>query len=892
MSPRPHRRFFRLPFKKDGIRQEVDEELRFHLEMRTERCQREGLAPTDARDEARRRFGDFEQVREEVEEMMRKRMKATRKSDLIDDGRRDVAFAARQLLRNPGFSAVAMLTIALGIGSTTAIFSVVDGIMLRPLAYEEPDELVMIWADYTRRDVVLPDLRREWLSWPNFSDFRDEVSAVEAASTFSGWTPTLTGAGDAEQLNGVRFSHGMFSDVLGVDPAIGRGFLPEEDGPDGPSVTLLSDGFWKRAYGGDPSVVGSDILLSGQPYTVVGVMPASFLPPSFLGTDLWTPLQFDLSNGGGRGSAFLRSVGRLADGSSLELARSQATDLGSRLEQQFPEANTGVGYSVYPLRFDMVQQTSAALWVLLGAVGFVLLIACVNVANLLLARGASRRAELAIRVALGAGRGRILSQLLTESLLMAVVGGAIGVGLAYVGTDILVGLAPTGTPRIDEVAVDGRILVFAAAVTALAGLIFGALPALRASRTEPATSLREGARGASGVRAGRLRNTLVIGQVALALILLVGAGLLIRSFENLQNVELGFEPEGVLTLQTQMPGLRYPDAASRHDFMRPLEERLSAIPGVEAVGSVTNLPLAGLDGDVSFQVEGQPVPEPGQPQAVWLRRITPNYFDAMGLELVSGRPFNIADTDDQPQVVIINKTLEDDFFDGNALGKRVNVNNRDNPVWREIVGVAGDIKNFGIRAESRNAMYVPFYQISSGFMFTVVRTSLQPTSIMASVRREVAAIDPSMAVASLQPMDDWVDDSLATDRFTTTLLAGFAVVALLLAVVGLYGVVSYSVNTRLREMGVRIALGAGGSSIHRLILHWSLRLALAGIVLGAVGAFGATRLMGGLLFGVEPADPATFALTAGVMAAAALVASMIPAIRATRVDPIKVLKAE
>jgi putative ABC transport system permease protein len=474
--------------------------------------------------------------------------------------------------------------------------------------------------------------------------------------------------------------------------------------PDGPSVTLLSDGFWRRAYGGDPAVIGSDILLSGQPYTVVGVMPASFLPPSFLGTDLWTPLQFDLSNGAGRGSAFLRSVGRLADGSSLELARSQATDLGNRLEQQFPEANTGVGYNVYPLRFDMVQQTSAALWMLLGAVGFVLLIACVNVANLLLARGASRRAELAIRVAIGAGRGRILSQLLTESLLMAVVGGAIGVGLAYVGTDILVGLAPTGTPRIDEVAVDGRILVFAAAVTALAGLIFGALPALHASRTEPATSLREGGRGASGVRAGRLRNTLVIGQVALALILLVGAGLLIRSFENLQNVELGFEPEGVLTLRTQMPGLRYPDAASRHDFMRPLEERLSAIPGVEAVGSVTNLPLAGSDGDVSFQVEGQPVPEPGQPQAVWLRRITPNYFDAMGLELVSGRPFNIADTDDQPQVVIINKTLEDDFFDGNALGKRLNVNDRDDPVWREIVGVAGDIKNFGIRAESRNAM--------------------------------------------------------------------------------------------------------------------------------------------------------------------------------------------
>ena len=574
------------------------------------------------------------------------------------------------------------------------------------------------------------------------------------------------------------------------------------------------------------------------------------------------------------------------------MARAQATELGARLEQEYPNANTGVGYNVYPLRFDLVQQTSGALWVLLGAVGFVLLIACVNVANLLLARGASRQSELAVRVAIGAGRGRILNQLLTESLLMALVGGAIGVGLAFVGTDLLVGLAPSGTPRIDEVALDGRILTFAALITVTAGLFCGALPALRASRAEPAISLREGERGASGVRAGRLRNSLVTGQIALALVLLVGAGLLIRSFQNLQGVELGFEPAGVLTLQTQMPSARYPDAAARHDFMRPLEERLAAIPGVESVGSITNLPLAGRDGDNSFQVEGEPPPEPGQPQSVWLRRITPDYFDAMGLELVTGRSFNIADTDDLPQVVIINQTLENDYYGGSALGKRINVNSTSNPVWREIVGVVGDIKNFGIRAESRNAMYVPFYQISSSFMFTVVRTSLEPSSIMGAVRREVATIDPSMAVARLQPMSDWVGQSLATDRFTATLLTGFAVMALLLSVVGLYGVVSYSVNTRLREMGIRIALGAGGSSIHGLVLRWSLRMALMGIVLGAVGAFSVTRLMKGMLFGVEAADPVTFLLTAGVMAAATLVASMIPAMRATRVDPIKVLKAD
>ena len=892
MSERPRRRFFRLPFKPDSIRREVDEELEFHLEMRSERYRRDGLTPKEAREEARRRFGDVDRVREEVEEMMMRKAKAMRTNDLIDNARRDVAFAARQIMRNPTFSIVAVLTIALGIGSTTSIFSVVDGILLRPLPYEQPEELVMVWADYTRVDVVLPDLRREWLSWPNFSDFRDEVSGVEAVSTFQGWPPTLTGAGDAEQLNAGRFSYGMFSDVFAVAPALGRGFLPEEDVPDGPSVVILSDGFWKRAFGGDPSVVGSDVLLDGRTFTVLGVMPETFRPPSFLGADLWSLLQFDDSNGGGRGAAFLRAVGRLGDGVPLERARAQATELGVRLEQEYPGANSGVGYNIYPLRFDLVQQTSGALWILFGAVGFVLLISCVNVANLLLARGASRGGELAVRVALGAGRGRILNQLLTESLLLALLGGAIGVGLAFVGTEILIGLAPQGTPRIDEVALDARILAFAASVTALAGLFFGALPALRASRAAPAATLGEGERGAAGVRAGRLRNALVIGQVALALVLLVGAGLLIRSFQNLQKVDLGFTSAGVLTLQTQMPQARYPDAPARHEFMRSVEERLSAIPGVASVGSITNLPLAGQDGDTGFQVEGEPPAEPGQPQSVWFRRITPGYLDAMGIELLAGRGFTLADTDEQPQVVLINETLANDYYGGEAVGKRINVNDPGNPTWREIVGVVADIKNFGIRAESRNAMYVPFYQVSAGFMFTVVRTNLEPTSIMGAVRREVAAVDPAMAVARVQPMSEWVGQSLGSDRFTTILLTGFAVVALLLSVVGLYGVVSYSVSTRLREMGIRIAIGAGASSIHKLVLRWSLRLALIGIVLGGVGALVATRLMEGLLFGVRAADPTTFVMTAAVMAASALGASMIPAIRATRVDPVKVLKAD
>ena len=893
MTPGRRRRLFRLPSRGGGLREEVDEELRFHIEERAARLEREGMAPHEARAEAERRFGDVENVAEEVEVMMKRREKAMKQSDLLDGVRRDVSFAARQVLRNPGFSTIAILTIAIAIGSTTSIFSVVDGIMLRPLPFDEPDELVMIWADYTRRDVVLPDKRREWLSWMNFQDFRDEVDAVESAAAFTDWFPTITGEGTtAEQLSGGAFSIGMFSDILGVEPALGRNFRPEEDRPDGPLVVILSDGFWRRALAADPGVLNQTIRLNEQPFTIVGIMPPNFRPPPFLGTDLWTPLQLDETNGGGRGGAYLRAMGRLADGATLELARAQATQLGARLEVEYPEANVDTGYNLYPLQFDMVQSASSALWVLLGAVGFVLLIGCVNVANLLLARGSTRQGELAVRVAMGAGRRRVLSQLMTESLMLAAIGGAAGIVLAFAGTDALVRLAPAGTPLLDQVAVDGRILGFAALVTMLTGALVGVLPALRAARTEPAYALREGGRSGATTGSHRVRNGLVIGQVGLALMLLVGAGLLLRSFQNLRQVDLGFDPEGVLSMQVPLAPVRYPEATDRVDFFARLEARLATLPGVVATGSVTNLPMAGLDGDNNFYVEGAAPPRPGLEPAVWLRRATPGYFDAMGIEIVSGRGFTASDDAEATRVIIVNQTLERDYFDGQAIGKRLNVNDPANPVWREIVGVAKDIKNFGIKAESRNAMYIPYAQAPTTTMYTTVRTTLDPESLINSIRSEVNAIDPSVALSGVQPMDELVSGSLATDRFTTSLLSGFAIVALLLAVVGLYGVVSYSVSTRLREMGVRIALGAPRGDIRKLVLRWALGLALGGIVVGAAGALGLTRLMGGLLFGVGSADPVTFVSVSLVMAAAAVLASIVPAIRATHVDPIKVLKSE
>lgn len=886
------RRLFRIPFRRGGLREEVDEELQFHLEERAAKYERAGMSPDEAWAAAERRFGDVDRIRRDVEGIMKRRERVMQHSNILDEVRRALVFAGRQIRRSPGFSSIAVFTITLAIGATTSIFSVVDGIMLRALPFEEPDELVMVWADYTRRDVVLADKRREWLSWPNFSDFRAEVSAVEAVSAFGSWNPTLTGSGAAEQISGSIFSLGMFSQVLKVEPALGRGFLPEDDLPDAAATVLLSDGFWRRAFGADRDILERRILLNGRPFTVIGVMPEGFQPPAFLGTDAWQLLQFDMSNGGGRGAAFLRAVGRIADASSLEVAQAQATELGARLEREFPEANVDTGFNLYALQFDMVQQASTALWVLLGAVGFVLLIACVNVANLLLARGATRRAELAVRVALGAGRRTILTQLMTESSLLAGIGGLLGTGLSFVGTATIVRLAPAGTPLLDQVAVDGRILVFAALVTMLAGALFGVLPALRSVQVQPAPALRGGGRSATGGRSARIRNTLVMGQIGLALMLLVGAGLLVRSFQNLQEIDLGFDPEGVLSMQLQLPSTSYPDRATRLAFFGPLEARLAAIPGVESVGSITNLPMAGFDSDTGFEVEGAAPAQPGLRPSVWLRRITPGYASAMGLEVVSGRAFTAGDDAEAIPVIIVNETLERDYFNGRAVGKRLNVNNPAEPVWREVVGVVRDIKNFGIRADSRNAMYLPYAQLPTNFMFTAVRTSVEPESLVSSIRDVVSGLDQGVAMARVRPMEDLVSSSLASDRFVTSLLGGFAVVALILAVVGLYGVVSYSVSTRLREMGVRIALGAPSGGIRALVLRWSLSLAVAGIVLGALGAAGLTRLMEGLLFGVGATDVATFGIVSVVMAVAAVLASLLPAIRATRVDPIKVLKAD
>jgi putative ABC transport system permease protein len=802
---------------------------------------------------------------------------------------RNLRHALRRLARERGFTTVVLVTLALGIGASTAIFSVVDGVLLSPLPFSEPDELVAVWADYSRRGGP----EREWLSYPNARDLAAEVEVFEALALYLGWAPTWTGGEETELLFGAQVDPTVFSQVLDVDPALGRGFLPEESQLGAERVILLSQGFWNERFGADPNVVGRVLTLDEEPYTIVGVMPRGFQPPFLPNAQLWSVIQAsDASFPGGRANAILRAVARLKEGVGLETARARADAVGAGLEEAYPEANTGVGFTIVPLRADLTGPAQPALWILLGAVGFVLLIVCVNVANLLLARGAARRGELAVRAALGAGRGRLVRELLVESGLLALLGGTLGVAMALVGTDLLVALAPENTPRLYEVAVDGRVLAFAVGATAVAGLLFGLLPSLRVPRIDLQSTLREG-RGGSGTsrRAARGRTALVIGQVALALVLLVGAGLLLRSFRELSRFDLGFDEERLLTVRIDLPPSRYPDRAAITAFLGLLEPRLRALPGVRSVGATNTLPMLGLDGDSDFQIEGRPMARPGEETVAWIRRVTPDYFRTMGMELVAGRQFSAADDDEAADVVIINETIAERLFPGeNPIGRRVNLNNP--PVWREIVGVVENIKNFGIRRPSPNAIYFPYTQASSRAWFQVLRTEGDPEPLIPTVRGAVAELDRGLAVSNARAMTEIVSGSLAQDRFVVALLTGFAALALLLAAVGLYGVVSYSVSRRLREMGVRLSVGAEESDIRRLVMGGSLALTGIGIAVGVAGAIVLTRFMESLLFGVGAIDPVTYIAVAALLASVALLASAGPAWRAARVDPVQVLKTE
>jgi predicted permease len=799
----------------------------------------------------------------------------------------DLRYGVRMLLKNPSFTLIAVLTLALGIGANTAIFSVVNSALLRPLPYPDSEQLMTIWEDHRARNGPV----NEWTSPPGFEDWRDQAKSFDHVVALQDWGPTLTGQGEPERLSGAQVSHDTFT-MLGVAPALGRSFRPEEDQRGAESVVIISHGLWRKSFGADPSLVGRRISLNGESCVVIGVMPAGFKFPIIAGADIWRPIQPVLNTRCRRGCITIRVMARLKPEATAAQARAELNAIAARIEQQFPDTNTKVGVTLVALREFLVGPVKTQMLALLVAVGFVLLIACANVANLLLARSATREKEIAIRASLGAGRWRIARQLLSESLLLAAIGGAMGALLAYWLVNLLVSFSPQGTPRLDEIGVDGRALGYAMAVTVLTGLLFGSAPVWQLFKADLNQSLRDGGKGLQAAQSGRRAlSALVVAETALALMLLVGAGLLIRSFIRLQRVDPGFNPRNVLTATVALPQAVYPERNQIAPFYSQLLERVRTLPGVQSAAAVSSLPLAGFDSDAGFVIEGRPALQPDQRPVAWISSVSPGYFRTMGMRLIAGREFTERDNENEPKVVIISEaTARRHFPNEDPIGKRIGNGRPDG--WREIVGVTADVKHFGLKQDARVSMFFPDRQQPARQVFIVVRTAADPLSLSSALRGAVAAMDRNLAVSNISAMEKITAESIGQERFTLLLLGLFSTLALLLAVAGIYGVMSYAVAQRTHEIGIRVALGAQTRDVLKLVVTQGMALVLAGVGIGLASALALTRFIRGLLFGVSATDPMTFAGVAALLALVALVACYVPARRASKVDPMVALRCE
>jgi putative ABC transport system permease protein len=800
----------------------------------------------------------------------------------------DLRYAVRMLGRSPGFTAVVVVTLALGIGANTAIFSVVYALLLRPLPYREPDRLVMVWQDMTSRSGPA----REWTTPGNFVDLAGETATFDGVTAVRGWQPTITGLGDPEPLVGEQVSSEYFT-VLGVAPSLGRPFTAVEDAPGGARVAILSHGLWVRRFGGDPSVVGRQVILGGEPHEIIGVMPEGFRPAVVADAEIWRPGRLNRASPA-RGMVILHTLARLARGVDVRQAQTAAQSISLRLQQAFPDYNRGVTITLQPLQEEIVGDIRSSLVVLLAAVGFVLLIACANVANLLLARASGRSREIAVRLALGARRARVVRQLLTESLLLAAIGGGLGLLVGMWSVSALASVVPPNLPPIGAVQVEPHVLVFAAVITLATGLLFGMIPAIHASRGSLGPALKEGARGTAG-RAGQgVRRGLVVAEIAVALVLLVGSGLLLRTFLRLQAADLGFNPSGVLVGSVLTPQVRYPNREALVAFYDRLLERVSALPGVQTAALTSIVPLRG-DNDVDVEVEGQPPPSPGNATTTWYRLVSADYLKAMGIPMRRGRGF----TPGEPApAVIVNETAARRLWPReDAIGRRVRIGGSNAP-WCTVIGIAGDVSMRGARGDARVEMYFPYWQSVEPGTNVVLKSAGTPISaasvesMTAGVRAAVKAIDPDLPVSNIAPMTRLVEASVAQPRFLAILVSIFAALAMALAALGIYGVMSYAVAQRTAEIGVRMALGADRPAVFALVARDGLLLAATGIAIGLAGAVLVGRGLSTLLYTVAPADPTTFAATAAGLFAVALAATIVPARRATRVDPLTALRAE
>ena len=866
----------------DELRREIES----HLDAEAEDYVADGMSAEQAREAARRRFGNVTRTEEEV--------RAIRTRIWFADLRQDVRHAGRMLRKNRAFTAIAVLTLALGIGANTAIFSLVHAVAIRPLPFPDPDRLVVIWEDFRGRGGPATVEAAPG----NFKDWKDQNRVFEGMEAISGReTFNLTGRGDPERLAGARVTDNLFS-LLGVRPIMGRVFLDDSDRARGTPVALISDGLWRRRFGADPSLVGQPITLDGLPHTVLGIVPADLQFPA-KGAEVWVPVPFTPQQLAQRTTWYLYVVARLKPGVSLEQARADMGSIAQRLAEQNPGTNTRLGVTVVPLHEQYVGAARPLLILLVGTVGVVLLIACVNVAHLLLARGAERRREIAVRCAIGAGRGRVLRQLLTESAVLGTLGATAGLALALAASRFLTRLIPENFPQGMTLGLEPTVLVVSAASALLTTILFGTGPSFAASRVDLQDALRQAAMRGSTRRDRGIRNALVVAEVALTVVLLTAAGLLLRSYSQLSVVDIGFPAGGLLVGETPLSPLRYRGTPRRAQFVADVLQRFETLPGVESAGYVNYLPMTFPGGRNGFAIEGRPAPTPTQvPRQLAINRaITPDYLRTLGVPLRRGRYFDQRDGPDAPGVVIINDTMARTFWpDEDPIGRRIRFGGP--PASWTIVGIVGDVRQIELDLSPEPEMFVPLTQLPAltpPFIWPrhfVIRTAGDPLALTAAVRAAIASVDDDQPVANLQTMEQLVDGQLSDRGTQLALIGAFSILALVLASVGLYGVLSYAVTQQTPEIGLRMALGATRTSVVSTLVRRTCRLTFAGLVIGLAAASLVTRTFAVLLYEVSPTDPFAFAATAGVLIAVAAVACLAPARRATRIDPLVALRAE
>jgi predicted permease len=879
-----------------ALDREVEEEIAFHLEMRVRELVAAGMDPEEARAEATRRMGDVDRVKARMRREGARRDGRMSRRQWWDHTARDLNFALRQLRRAPSFAVVAILTLALAIGSNTAVFSVVDGVLLRPLPYERPDELAMLWTRYLPPSGF--DIPKFAISGPEFLDYQESTRAFRSVGAYQTGTRALTGDGAEAERISVAFVSDDVLPLLGVRPAIGRWIDAGEDVPDGPAVAVLGHDLWMTRYGSDSTLLGRTILMNGVATEVVGVMPREFEFPS--GTQAWLPMGLDRTSQGNRGGHGIFGVGRLAPGRTLADAEAELDVVKERWAAEY-EHNVGHFVWTEGMKEAVVGDAPRTLWLLATAVGLVLLVACSNVANLLLARGERRQTEVSIRAALGADRGRIARQLVTESLVLAGLAGLLGLGLASVATPALIAMAPSALPRLAHVGLDARVVAFSLGAAAVTALLFGVAPVLLAGRRGLARAASSSTRAVGGRRSGGLRRTLVTAEVALSLVVVVLAGLLVRSYAALRGSERGLDTANLLTFGVTLPPSDYPrPELVPLDYVRLLDG-IRALPGVAAASAGTTLPFSGGMSQWDFQLDDRPPRQEGE--RAWnagIAFVQPGFFETLGIPIVSGRPLASADDAGAPLVAVVSEAFEDVYWPGeSAVGQRFGYGpSQDSVPWITVVGVAPDQRRQGLDDDPYPFVWIPQLQALASTASTprslriAVRTGTDPEALTPAVREAVYAFDADLPLHAVATMEDAVSDTLARPRLATNLLGTFALIALVLAAVGIYGVIAYSVAGRTREIGVRMALGAGRGEVVRMILDEGARPVIAGVVVGVAGAWFATELVGALLYGVAPRDPLTFTVLPLVLLAIGVAASALPAWRATQITPTEALRED